>query len=136
MGALGQLIPLVLLFAFLGVGAYVGYHLYVFSNELAERGKTKMEKKNISFSKDGLKVGVKELKDEDYADKTQNYLVKAWNHASFPGYKSRIWNSEATPDFKKNGTTAGSAVRPSASRAASSASGRLSTSRSVSSASK
>lgn len=30
-----------------------------------------MEKKNIVFTKDGMKVGVKEVKDEDYADKTQ-----------------------------------------------------------------
>jgi len=45
--------------------------MYIFSNELAERGKHKMEKKNILFTKDGMKVGVKELKDEDYADKTQ-----------------------------------------------------------------
>lgn len=30
-----------------------------------------MEKKNIVFSKDGAKVGVKEIRAEDYADKTQ-----------------------------------------------------------------
>jgi len=30
-----------------------------------------MEKKHVSFTKDGMKVGVKEVKDEDYADRTQ-----------------------------------------------------------------
>jgi hypothetical protein len=45
--------------------------MYIFSNELAERGKHKMEKKNIHFTKDGMKVGVKEIKAEDYEDKTQ-----------------------------------------------------------------
>lgn len=30
-----------------------------------------MEKKNISFSKEGMKVGVKDVKKEDYEDKTQ-----------------------------------------------------------------
>ena len=26
-------------------------------------------------------------------------LVKVWNHASFPGYKSRLWNANATPEL-------------------------------------
>ena len=30
-----------------------------------------MEKKNVVFTKDGMKVGVKEMKSEAYADKTQ-----------------------------------------------------------------
>ena len=104
-----------------------------------------MEKKNIHVTKDGMKVGVKEVKTEDYEDKTQKYeiscpnhprlfsgflgqlanmcysvLVKAWNHASFPGYKSRIWNTDATPGFKKNGSS--TSARPSASRSSSSTS--------------
>jgi hypothetical protein len=45
--------------------------MYIFSNELAERGIHKMEKKNIHVTKDGMKVGVKEVKPEDYEDKTQ-----------------------------------------------------------------
>lgn len=45
-------------------------------------------------------------------------LVNTWNHASFPGFKSRIWNTDATPDFKKSGSSS----RPSASRSSSSAS--------------
>jgi hypothetical protein len=32
-----------------------------------------MESKNLVFTKDGMKVGVKELKNEDYEDKTQRY---------------------------------------------------------------
>ncbi|QDS71713.1 hypothetical protein FKW77_008535 [Venturia effusa] len=104
MGAIGQLVPLVLLLALVGVVAYFGYQMYIFSNELADRGVKKMEKKNIFIGKDGAKVGVKEVRSEDYEDKTQNVLVKTWNHASFPGFKSRIWNSEATPDFKRSST--------------------------------
>jgi len=39
-----------------------------------------MEKKNISFTKDGgLRVGVKDIKAEDYEDKTQSMFVKTWN---------------------------------------------------------
>lgn len=45
--------------------------MYVYSNQLADRGVRKMEKKNIVFTKDGAKVGVKELNAEAYADKTQ-----------------------------------------------------------------
>ena len=47
--------------------------VYLYSNQLAERGVRKMEKKNVVFTKDGARVGVKELKAEDYADKTQRY---------------------------------------------------------------
>jgi len=126
MGALGNLIPLVMLFAFVGALAYFGYQMYEFANELSERGKKKMEKKNISFTKGGgLKVGVKDVKGEDYEDKTQSVLVKAWNFASFPGYKSRMWNTEATPNFKRtsSGTPVPSSTKPPTSRSGSSASG-------------
>jgi hypothetical protein len=55
----------------------------------------KMQKKNVVFTKEGLKVGVKELKTESYVDTTQGFLVKAWNLSSWPGYKSRLWNKDA-----------------------------------------
>ena len=40
-----------------------------------------MEKKNVVFSKDGAKVGVKELSAEKYTDRTQKAFVKTWNAA-------------------------------------------------------
>lgn len=40
-----------------------------------------MEKKNVVFTKDGAKVGVKEVSAEEYADKTQKAFVKTWNNA-------------------------------------------------------
>lgn len=40
-----------------------------------------MEKKNVVFGPDGMKVGVKEVSAEDYADKTQRAFVKTWNAA-------------------------------------------------------
>ncbi|KAK8206686.1 hypothetical protein M8818_004520 [Zalaria obscura] len=94
MGALRNLLPLIILFVIIAGGSYIGYQIYLWSNEMADRGKRKMEKKHVTFTKDGMKVGVKELRDEEYADKTQNYLVKAWNYSSFPAYKSRFWNKE------------------------------------------
>jgi hypothetical protein len=41
----------------------------------------KLEKKNVVFTKDGAKVGVKEISAENYADSTQKAFVKTWNAA-------------------------------------------------------
>lgn len=60
--------------------------VYLYSNELAERGVRKMEKKNVVFTKDGAKVGVKEVRTEDYADRTQKAFVKTWNAAQEKAY--------------------------------------------------
>lgn len=81
MSALGNLIPLVILFLVIGGMSWVGYQIYLYTNQLADRGIHKMEKKNIVFTKDGARVGVKEMRAEDYADKTQRAFVKTWNAA-------------------------------------------------------
>ncbi|KAF2625089.1 hypothetical protein BU25DRAFT_372696 [Macroventuria anomochaeta] len=80
MGAL-NLVPLVILFLIVGGVGWVGYQIYLYSNELAERGVRKMEKKNLVLTKDGARVGVKEVSAEQYADKTQRAFVKTWNAA-------------------------------------------------------
>ncbi|KAH9864662.1 hypothetical protein J1614_010597 [Plenodomus biglobosus] len=76
-----NLLPLVILFAVVGGMGWVGYQIFLYSNELAERGVKKMEKKNVVFTKDGARVGVKEVSAEEYADKTQKAFVKTWNAA-------------------------------------------------------
>jgi hypothetical protein len=48
-----------------------------------------MEKKNVVFTKDGAKVGVKEVRAEDYADRTQKMFVKTWNAAQDGGDKKK-----------------------------------------------
>ena len=64
-----------------------------------------MHKRNIHLTADGgMRVGVKELKHEDYSDKTQSTIVKAWNLASWPEYKSRLWNQEAEINQKRSGS--------------------------------
>ena len=74
MAGLGGLIGLAILLIFVGGAAFMGYHIYLWSNELAERGRKKMEKKNMSFTADGgLRVGVKDIGHEAYHDKTQKY---------------------------------------------------------------
>ncbi|KZM25356.1 uncharacterized protein EKO05_0000640 [Ascochyta rabiei] len=80
MGAF-NLVPLAVLFLVVGGVGWVGYQIYLYSNELAERGVRKMEKKNVVFTKDGARVGVKEVSAEQYADKTQKAFVKTWNAA-------------------------------------------------------
>jgi Ni/Fe-hydrogenase subunit HybB-like protein len=80
MGAL-NLVPLFILFAVVAGLGWVGYQIFLYSNQLAERGTKHMEKKNVVFSKDGAKVGVKEVSSENYTDKTQRAFVKTWNAA-------------------------------------------------------
>jgi hypothetical protein len=76
MAGLANLIPLILLLVVVGGGAYVGYQIYIWSQQMTDRGKKHMEKKNMTFTKDGgLKVGVKEMRDEAYTDKTQKYVA-------------------------------------------------------------
>jgi hypothetical protein len=41
-----------------------------------------MGSKNVVFTKDGLKVGVRQVKEENYVDATQSWVVKAWNLGS------------------------------------------------------
>jgi hypothetical protein len=93
MGTFLQLIPLIILFAFIGAIAWVGYQvrpsdrssgtfsttghatnhsqIYLYSTDLAAHGKKRMEKSNISFSKSGMQVKVKNVKGEEIEDKTQ-----------------------------------------------------------------
>ncbi len=44
-----------------------------------------MEKKNITFSKDGMKVGVKEMGAEDYEDRTQRFVALEGRHCHVLG---------------------------------------------------
>ena len=102
MGA-SNLVPLVILFVVVAGMGWVGYQvrpsptaptptpitptftnlpqIYLYSEQLAERGVRKMEKKNVVFTKDGARVGVKELSAEQAADRTQRAFVKTWNTA-------------------------------------------------------
>lgn len=77
--------------------------MYVYANDLADKGIKNMEKKNVTFTKDGMQVKVKEVKDEDYADMTQAALVNTWNNAKFPAYKSPImgWMQDEKDQGKK-----------------------------------
>lgn len=74
------LIPLLILTVLLSVGAFIGYTIYTIANDVAQKTAKKMEQKNVSFSKDGLRVGVKEVQTENYVAKTQRYCLTPSPH--------------------------------------------------------
>ncbi|KAF7172307.1 hypothetical protein CNMCM5623_004546 [Aspergillus felis] len=87
-----SLVPLFILLVAVVILSIIGYIAYSIVQEVSKNTRSKMEKKNVMFTKDGIKVGVKELSEEDYVDRSQSILVNIWNHTSFPAYKSRLWN--------------------------------------------
>lgn len=62
--------------------AFVGYHLYHGVTKVKGDVSERMGKKNVVWTKDGLKVGVKHVESEKEVDATQKYLVNAWNMRS------------------------------------------------------
>lgn len=69
--ALGSLVPLIITVILLAVAGVVGYVAYSIAMDVADKTGKKMEKKHMSVSKDGIKVGVKEVSAEQVGDSTQ-----------------------------------------------------------------
>jgi len=72
----------VILLAVVGGLAWVGYQIYLSVTKIQQTASQKMGSKNVVFTKDGVKVGVKQVKQENYVDATQGWVVKAWNLGS------------------------------------------------------
>lgn len=68
---LGSLVPLIITVVLLAIVGAIGYVAYSIAVDVADKTSQKMEKKNMSFSKDGLKVGVKEVSAEQVGDSAQ-----------------------------------------------------------------
>jgi len=100
--ALSKLLPLIILFVFLVAVGIFAYQLYLSVQKISAAASDKIHSKNVVFTKDGMKVGVKEVNTESYVDTTQSFLVKAWNLSTWPEYKSRLWNKEQ-PAAPENG---------------------------------
>lgn len=66
-----NLVPLAILFLVLCVAGAIGFIVYSIAQEVKNNTKKKMQKKNITMSRAGMKVGVKEVTTEEYGDKTQ-----------------------------------------------------------------
>lgn len=71
MSKASSLLPLIFLLVVLAIAAFIGFIIYQIANDVQGQTRKKMEKRNISFTKDGMKVGVKEKSTEKYADDTQ-----------------------------------------------------------------
>jgi hypothetical protein len=67
---------------FVCVLAWVGYQIYLSVTKIQEHASKQMGNKNVVFTKDGMKVGVKHMETENYVGKMQSYAVKAWNLGS------------------------------------------------------
>lgn len=80
--AMGQVMPLVITVVLLAVIAVIGFIAYSIARDVADKTSKKMEKKNMSFTRDGLKVGVKEVSAEQVGDSTQRYEIRPSTRAS------------------------------------------------------
>ncbi|KKA28012.1 hypothetical protein TD95_004849 [Thielaviopsis punctulata] len=76
---IAQIIPLLFVLGITSAIGWVLYQTYLTYMGVKAATKTKMSKKHLDFSRDGLKVGVKDVNSEKYVDGTQKWVVKAWN---------------------------------------------------------
>lgn len=79
---MSKLVPLLVFVAVAAGAAWVGYQIYTSVTQIKGNVSEKMGRKNVVFTKDGLKVGVKHVQQEGEIDATQRYLVNAWNLSS------------------------------------------------------
>lgn len=69
---LGAVMPLIIIVVLLIVIGVVGFVAYQIAVDVADKTGKKIEKKHhMSFSKDGVKVGVKDRSAEQVGDRTQ-----------------------------------------------------------------
>ncbi|KAL2868340.1 uncharacterized protein BJX67DRAFT_380146 [Aspergillus lucknowensis] len=95
-----RLIPLAILVVVVTVLVAIGFITYRIVRDVKSTTKTKMEKRNVMVTRDGMTVGVKELGEEDI-------LVNMWNHTSFPAYKSRLWDMTGSASGSGSGNGEG-----------------------------
>ncbi|KAI0414558.1 hypothetical protein F5X98DRAFT_377602 [Xylaria grammica] len=79
---LSQLIPLIILLLVVAGIGFVCYQVYVGATKIRENAENSFASRNVVFTKDGVKVGVKHVENERYVDATQSWVVKAWNAGS------------------------------------------------------
>lgn len=69
-----RILPLIILVVVVGILAVVGFIAYSIVQDISDKTRDKMEKKNVMFTRDGMKVGVKEVNEEDYVDRSQRLV--------------------------------------------------------------
>lgn len=73
-----SLVPLIILFVVIVILAVVGFIVYSIVQDITKNTREKMEERNVMFTKDGMKVGVKEVDDEQYRDRSQRFVSRLW----------------------------------------------------------
>lgn len=76
---LSQILPLLILILVVAGISFVLYHIWQTWMQFGKNTSDRMAKKNVIFTKDGMRVGVKQASQEQYIDATQSWVVKAWN---------------------------------------------------------
>lgn len=71
-----SLVPLIILFVVIVILAVVGFIVYSIVQDITKNTREKMEERNVMFTKDGMKVGVKEVDDEQYRDRSQRFVSR------------------------------------------------------------
>jgi hypothetical protein len=61
--------------------AWVGYQIYLSVGKIQAQARRQMGD-NVTFTKDGLRVKVQGIEAESYLDRTQSWVVKAWELGS------------------------------------------------------
>lgn len=79
-----QLLPLIITLIILGVVAWVGYQIYVSMIKIQTQARKQMGN-NVVFTKDGMRVNVQNIENESYLDRTQSWVVKAWELGTTSG---------------------------------------------------
>lgn len=68
----------------LGVLAWVCYQIYLSVIKIQAQARDQMGR-NVTFTKDGMRVNVQNIEAESYVDRTQSWFVKAWELGSASG---------------------------------------------------
>jgi uncharacterized protein (UPF0333 family) len=71
MAVFKSLVPFLLLVVFLLFASVVFFIISSIASDVARNTQQKMKNKNVTFSKEGMRVGVKEVGTESYVDQSQ-----------------------------------------------------------------
>ncbi|KAK4140102.1 uncharacterized protein C8A04DRAFT_32389 [Dichotomopilus funicola] len=72
-----QLLPLLVTLLVLAALAWIGYQIYLSLGKIQMQARKQMGD-NVTFTKDGVRLKVQGMEDESYVDRTQSWVVKAW----------------------------------------------------------
>jgi len=102
MAKAGAIISVFFLVVIVAIAIAVYFVVYSIAHDVKHQTRQKLERKNISFSRQGMKVGVKEVTVEQQEDATQSVITKIWSNSSWPAYKSRLGWGQANAPVAEN----------------------------------